>query len=83
MRFNLRLFVVLLIGLTLLLLAAYRMGWLDQLMSAPEAPTHAQGSQGPQAAKVPQAVKGPQAAKGPAGPGGSGPGGRPAMATPV
>ena len=71
MRFNLRLFVVLLIGLTLLLLAAYRMGWLDQLMSAPEAPTQAQGSQGP------------QAAKGPAGPGGSGPGGRPAMATPV
>ena len=71
MRFNLRLFVVLLIGLVLLLLVAYRMGWLDQLMAGSAAPTQAQGSSET------------RAPKGPAGAGGSAPGGRPAMATPV
>jgi membrane fusion protein (multidrug efflux system) len=71
LRFNLRLFVVLLIGLVLLLLVAYRMGWLDQLMAGSAAPTQAQGSSET------------RAPKGPAGAGGSAPGGRPAMATPV
>ncbi len=71
MRFNLRLFVVSLIGLVLLLLVAYRMGWLDQLMAGSAAPTQAQGSSET------------RAPKGPAGAGGSAPGGRPAMATPV
>ncbi|MGA1155602.1 MAG: efflux RND transporter periplasmic adaptor subunit [Burkholderiaceae bacterium] len=68
MRFNFRLFVVLLIGLALVLLVAYRMGWLDQVMSgsggSPQGPT-AQGASAPKA------------------PGGGGPARPGAMAAPV
>lgn len=68
MRFNFRFFVVLLIGLALLLLIAFRMGWLEQLMSGSGASSPAQSSQGSVAPKAP---------------GGGGPGGRGAMAAPV
>lgn len=69
MRLNFRLFVVLLIGLALLLLVAYRMGWLDQAMSGASSGAPAQTGPGSPAGK-------PSA--------GSRPGGGPAgMAAPV
>jgi membrane fusion protein (multidrug efflux system) len=69
LRLNFRLFVVLLIGLALLLLVAYRMGWLDQAMSGASSGAPAQTGPGSPAGK-------PSA--------GSRPGGGPAgMAAPV
>jgi membrane fusion protein (multidrug efflux system) len=51
LRLNFRLFVVLLIGLALLLLVAYRMGWLDQVMSGASSGAPAQTAPGAPAGK--------------------------------